>query len=79
MGAKLAMLGRCCPDEPLIMFKRPKIVSPGPQPDPSDLENRRNSERRKRLGTGGRQSTLLAQAMERQAAQPTATLTGMNG
>lgn len=61
------------------MFKRPKIKDAGPQPDPNDLENRRNSERKTRLQTGGRQSTLLAQAMERAAGQPTATLTGLNG
>ena len=77
--AKLRMLGRCCLDEPLIMFKRPKIVSPGPQPDPADVENRRNSERKKRLLSGGRGSTLLAMAMERANTAPSATLTGTNG
>ena len=61
------------------MFKRPKIVDPGPQPDPSDVENRRNTERRRRVATGGRQSTLLATAMERASSTPTATLTGVNG
>lgn len=61
------------------MFRRPKIESAGPQPDPNDLANRRETERKKRLSTGGRQSTLLAQAMERAASAPTATLTGMNG
>lgn len=60
------------------MFRRPKIESAGPMPDPADLENRRATERKKRTETGGRQSTLLAQAMERAAAQPTATLTGIN-
>lgn len=60
------------------MFNSPKL-KPGPaQPDPNDLENRRNSERRGRLATGGRQSTILAQAMERAAGAPTATLTGLN-
>lgn len=48
-------------------------------PDPADLENRRNTERRNRLRTGGRQSTILAQAMERAAGVPTATLTGVAG
>lgn len=61
------------------MFKRPKIKDAGPAPDPNDLENRRNSERKSRLQTGGRQSTLLAQAMERAAGGPMPTLTGMNG
>lgn len=56
------------------MFRRPKLESAGAEPDPSDLENRRNSERKKRLATGGRQSTLLATAMERAATTPTATL-----
>lgn len=60
------------------MFKQPKMQSAGPAPDPADLENRRESERKKRVGTGGRQSTILAQAIERAAAQPTATLTGIN-
>lgn len=61
------------------MFRRPKIKDAGPAPDPNDLANRRDSERKSRLQTGGRQSTLLAQAMERQAGAPTATLTGLNG
>ncbi|MBO9502522.1 hypothetical protein [Brevundimonas sp. A19_0] len=61
------------------MFRRPKIESAGPMPDPADLENRRNTERRNRLRTGGRQSTILAQAMERAAGVPTATLTGVAG
>lgn len=52
------------------MFNRPKLQSAGKQPDPTDLENRRNSERKNRLATGGTQSTLLAQAMERAAATP---------
>jgi hypothetical protein len=59
------------------MFNTPKPEKIGPEPDPSDLENRRGSERKKRLATGGRQSTLLATAMERAAARPTATLTGV--
>lgn len=61
------------------MFRRPKIESAGPAPDPADLENRRQTERRRRTETGGRQSTILAQAMERAAAAPTASLTGING
>jgi len=61
------------------MFKTPKMKDVGPPPDPADLENRRDTERRKRLATGGRQSTLLATAMERAATRPTATLTGMSG
>ncbi len=47
-------------------------------PDPSDTANRANSERRGRLLSGGRQSTMLAQAMERSSAAPAATLTGIN-
>ena len=61
------------------MFKTPKMRDAGPAPDPADIENRRNSERRSRLARGGRQSTLLATAMERATAAPTATLTGVNG
>lgn len=61
------------------MFRRPKMEAAQVQPDPADLENRRQTERRKRLSTGGRQSTILAQAMERAAAAPTATLTGVGG
>lgn len=60
------------------MFRRAKMEDAGPAPDPADLENRRETERRKRTATGGRQSTILAQAIERAAAQPTATLTGVN-
>lgn len=61
------------------MFRRPKLEAAPVQPDPADLENRRQTERRKRLSTGGRQSTMLAQAMERAASAPTATLTGVGG
>ncbi len=60
------------------MFKRPKMEEAGPAPDPSDLANRRESERKRRLGTGGRQSTVLAQAMQTARAAPTAVLTGNN-
>lgn len=60
------------------MFRRPKIESAGATPDPADLENRRLTERRRRTETGGRQSTILAQAMERAASTPTATRTGIN-
>ena len=59
------------------MFQRPKIESAGPAPDPTDVANRANTERRRRLATGGRQSTVLAQAMQTAAAAPTATLTGV--
>lgn len=61
------------------MFKTPKPQSPGPQPDPNDLENRRNGERKSRLTTGGRQSTLLAQAIERAATTPSGRLNGSGG
>jgi hypothetical protein len=61
------------------MFRRPKLESAGAQPDPSDLENRRNSERKKRLATGGRQSTLLATAMERARTAPAPNLTPGGG
>lgn len=52
------------------MFNRPKAPKPLAQPDPADVENRRGTERRNRLATGGTQSTLLATAMERAAADP---------
>lgn len=61
------------------MFRTPKLQSAGPQPDPADLENRRNSERKSRLATGGKQSTLLAQAIERAAAAPSPRLNGEGG
>jgi hypothetical protein len=61
------------------MFRQPKPETPGPQPDPNDVANRRNTERRHRTMSGGRQSTVLATAMNRQAAAPTATLTGVGG
>lgn len=52
------------------MFRTPKMPTPPRQPDPNDLENRRDSERKGRLASGGRQSTLLAQAIERAAVAP---------
>lgn len=61
------------------MFKRPKMDDAGAAPDPADTANRRDSERRRRLGSGGRQSTVLAQAMQTARAAPTAVLTGTNG
>lgn len=61
------------------MFKRPKMEEAGPAPDPTDLANRRDTERRRRLSTGGRQSTVLATAMRKAATAPTATLTGVKG
>ena len=61
------------------MFRRPKLQEAGPQPDMADTANRANSERRGRLLSGGRQSTLLAKAMERSVTAPSATLTGING
>lgn len=60
------------------MFRQPKIKEAGPAPDPADIANRSGTERRKRLATGGTQSTLLAAAMDRAASSPTATLTGIN-
>jgi hypothetical protein len=61
------------------VFSRPKLEQVGPQPDPADLENRRNSERRRRLATGGRQSTILGNAIRAASTAPTATLTGVQG
>lgn len=61
------------------MFKRPKMEDAGPTPDPTDLANRRETERKRRTATGGRQSTVLAQAMQTARAAPTAVLTGNNG
>ena len=64
------------------MFRRPKLDpadAPGPTPDPSDLANRRDTERRRRLATGGRQPTILVSAIRAAATSPTATLTGVKG
>lgn len=61
------------------VFKRPKMEQVGPQPDPADLANRRNTERRMRLATGGRQSTILGSAIRAASTGPTATLTGVQG
>jgi hypothetical protein len=47
-------------------------------PNPDDLANRANTERRQRLASGGSQSTLLAKAMAQASGQPTATLTGVS-
>ena len=58
------------------MFRRPKLETPGPQPDPADIENRRETERRRRVASGGTQSTILASAMRSAAGLPSATLTG---
>lgn len=59
------------------MFRRPKMEQVGRPPDPADLENRRNTERRRRLSTGGRQSTILGAAIRAASTAPTATLTGV--
>jgi len=61
------------------MFNAPKAPTPTPPPDPSDLANRRDSERRRRLSSGGRQSTLISRAVEAAGGAPTATLTGVGG
>lgn len=61
----------------MSLFKTPKFQSTA-APDPADLQNRRDSERRGRLATGGSQSTLLTRAMAQAgAAAPLATLTGI--
>lgn len=61
------------------MFRRPKMEQVGPMPDPADLANRRDTERRRRLSTGGRQSTILGAAIRAASTGPTATLTGVQG
>lgn len=61
----------------MSLFRTPKFQST-PAPNPDDLANRANSERRQRLASGGSQSTLLAKAMAQATGQPTATLTGVS-
>ncbi|WP_332772948.1 hypothetical protein [Phenylobacterium sp.] len=60
----------------MSLFKSPKYQSSA-APDPGAMENRRDSERRSRLATGGSQSTLLSKAMAQASGQPIATLTGV--
>lgn len=60
----------------MSLFRTPKFSAPV-APDPSDLGNRRDSERRNRLASGGTQSTLLSKAMAAAGGQPTTTLTGI--
>lgn len=62
------------------MFRRPKMETPEPTatPDPADIANRRETERRRRTLTGGRQSTVLGTAA-RAAGGPRPTLTGVGG
>lgn len=61
------------------MFRRPKIEPQGQTPDPADVANRRDTERRKRLATGGSQSTMLGRAVQRAATSSSTTLTGVGG
>ena len=59
---------------------RTPVPPPTPAPpDPSDIQNRSDSERRRRLSRGGRRSTLLTRMAETsgQAQSPTGTLTGV--
>lgn len=63
-----------------MAFKAKTVAAPPPPPDPADLQNRSDSERRRRLGRGGRQSTLLTRMAETAAGlEPSATLTGNPG
>lgn len=61
----------------MSLFRTPNFKST-PAPNPDDLANRANTERRQRLASGGSQSTLLAKAMAQATGQPTATLTGVS-
>jgi hypothetical protein len=60
----------------MSIFRTPKMQSNTP-PNPDDLQNTRDTERRNRLATGGSQSTLMAKAMAAASGQPTNTLTGV--
>lgn len=60
----------------MSLFRTPKYHQTA-APDPADLANRRDSERRNRLASGGTQSTLLSKAMAAASGQPTTTLTGI--
>lgn len=64
-----------------MAFKTAKQPAPIPPPDPADIANRRDSERRRRLGSGGRASTLITRMAETAMAaqQPRNTLTGLQG
>lgn len=57
---------------------RPKAPKPTPTVDPNDVANRRGEARLTRAATGGAQSTILTDAMERRAgSSPRQTLVGM--
>lgn len=60
----------------MSLFRQPSY-QPVTPPNPDDLQNTRDAERRMRLATGGSQSTLLAKAMAAASGQPTSTLTGV--
>lgn len=60
----------------MSLFRTPKFTPPR-APDPSDLGNRRDSERRNRLASGGAASTLLTKAMAAAGGAPATTLTGV--
>lgn len=60
----------------MSLFRTPKLQQT-PAPDPADLANRRDGERRARLASGGSQSNLLSKAMAAASGQPTSTLTGI--
>jgi hypothetical protein len=62
-----------------MSFLSAKAPKPIAVPDPSDLLNRLNNDRGKRLAAGGRNSTMLGATIDTPAAAPRATLTGLNG
>jgi len=70
-----------------MSFKQPKVqqavATPPPTPNLADAENRQQTERRKRLASGGRNATFLASVIPDSAssgsAAPVKTLTGLQG
>lgn len=65
----------------MSFFRTPKTPEPVTPPNPADLDNRVNDERRRRLSTGGRNATALGMmaSATAPAGRQTATLTGLNG
>lgn len=60
----------------MSLFRTPKFQQT-PTPAPTDMNNSRDTERARRLATGGTQSTLLAKAINAANGQPTSTVTGV--
>jgi hypothetical protein len=63
-----------------MSFLQPKAPKPVPTVDPNDTANRLNNSRTKRIESGGRNATFLAQTAAAAASNTSPnTLTGLNG